>query len=292
MNLIINADDFGMSKSINEAVVELCKMGSITSTSVMINMPFAKDIKDILIYNSVSIGLHINLTEGRPISLPSEVSSIVDKNGNFFPKKELLNRISDGEVVYEHIKAEVWAQFLALRKIVGYRLSHFDSHQGSTRISIVYRALVELKNYYKLNTSIRVHCKYYLCLRNGKIDITEPSISSVVKFGLKRITIEYLFRLKRNRWRKQFKTPDGFLVTCSHKTFDLLEIIANIDTFLEFNKTLEISCHPATNINDLNETQMREVRVKEYEILKSDFFRKSINQFNLISYNALANNTF
>ena len=42
MKLIINADDFGLSKSITDGIVEGIKFGSITSTSIMVNMPYVK----------------------------------------------------------------------------------------------------------------------------------------------------------------------------------------------------------------------------------------------------------
>lgn len=37
--LIINADDFGMSKEVNEGTIQGIKAGTITSVSVMVNMP-------------------------------------------------------------------------------------------------------------------------------------------------------------------------------------------------------------------------------------------------------------
>jgi len=42
MKLIINADDFGLSKSISDGIIEGIKFGYITSTSVMAN----KEIKN------------------------------------------------------------------------------------------------------------------------------------------------------------------------------------------------------------------------------------------------------
>lgn len=41
MKLIINADDFGLSKSITDGIITGIKDGYITSTSIMINMKYA-----------------------------------------------------------------------------------------------------------------------------------------------------------------------------------------------------------------------------------------------------------
>lgn len=48
MKLIINADDFGMTKSVNKAVAELAQLGTLTSTTVMVNMPYWRQIIPVL----------------------------------------------------------------------------------------------------------------------------------------------------------------------------------------------------------------------------------------------------
>lgn len=42
MRLIINADDFGLSKSISDGIIEGIQGGYITSTSIMANMKYAE----------------------------------------------------------------------------------------------------------------------------------------------------------------------------------------------------------------------------------------------------------
>ncbi len=61
MKLIINADDFGLSPGVNEAILELGKLGTVTSTTVMTNMPYYKDIVKLLSLKNIGIGLHCNL---------------------------------------------------------------------------------------------------------------------------------------------------------------------------------------------------------------------------------------
>ena len=80
MKLIINADDFGMAKSINNAVFELSALGSISSTSVMVNMPYAAEVTTL---KNIGVGLHVNLTQGKAILDKSEINSLVDENGDF-----------------------------------------------------------------------------------------------------------------------------------------------------------------------------------------------------------------
>lgn len=64
MKLIINADDFGFSKSINAGIIGAYKEGLISSTTIMINMPCASDaISKWKENSSLGIGLHVNLTQ-------------------------------------------------------------------------------------------------------------------------------------------------------------------------------------------------------------------------------------
>ena len=60
--LIINADDFGISNSANQAVFAAFKNGVLTSTSIMANAPaFENAINMIPELKGISIGVHLNI---------------------------------------------------------------------------------------------------------------------------------------------------------------------------------------------------------------------------------------
>ena len=61
--LIINADDFGYSYSINKGVIEAIENGIVTSTSIMVDAIAADEAKDLTKYPNLSIGLHFELKE-------------------------------------------------------------------------------------------------------------------------------------------------------------------------------------------------------------------------------------
>jgi hypothetical protein len=62
-------DDFGASRSVNAAVLRLAARGAITATSCMVNMPHcdAAGLRS-LGAAGIDVGLHLNLTEGTPLS--------------------------------------------------------------------------------------------------------------------------------------------------------------------------------------------------------------------------------
>lgn len=81
--LIIDADDFGLSKAINHGIIESYKTGITTSTLLMPNLEtaehaiaLAKDHPDLF------IGQHTNFLLGKPCADPAEIPSLVDENGN------------------------------------------------------------------------------------------------------------------------------------------------------------------------------------------------------------------
>lgn len=63
-HLIVNADDFGASRGINRAILELHELGVLTSTSLMMTMPAAHDAVKLAKTNpALGVGLHVTLTD-------------------------------------------------------------------------------------------------------------------------------------------------------------------------------------------------------------------------------------
>lgn len=60
--IIINADDYGLSKKFNQGTLELIEKGIVTSTTVMIGRDFVNP-NDLLKFDDVSVGLHLELSE-------------------------------------------------------------------------------------------------------------------------------------------------------------------------------------------------------------------------------------
>ncbi len=62
--LIVNADDFGYSKGVNRGIIESHTNGIVTSTSIMVDFPFSKEIKSVIRkYPKLGIGLHFVLVD-------------------------------------------------------------------------------------------------------------------------------------------------------------------------------------------------------------------------------------
>ncbi|MBS1801647.1 MAG: ChbG/HpnK family deacetylase [Acidobacteria bacterium] len=70
--IIVNADDFGMSAEVNRAIVEAFEKNVISSATLMANMPGFEEACALTHSHRLlgKIGVHLNLTEGYPLSAP------------------------------------------------------------------------------------------------------------------------------------------------------------------------------------------------------------------------------
>lgn len=129
--LIVHADDLGADEARNTGIFEAIEAGSVTAASIMANGPAFEDgLRRIASLNRapLSFGVHLNLTEGRPLRPGLKILAGAD--GCFFGKQEGHRRLmnGDGEALKNEIRKEFAAQIQALRD-AGVRLDHLDGHQ-------------------------------------------------------------------------------------------------------------------------------------------------------------------
>ena len=150
MKLIINADDYGLSKSISNGIILGIREGYITSTSIMANMTWAEyAIQKALEYNIDCIGLHINLTVGKPIL---KNDNLINNNGYFYYNKE---QIENPKLTYQDAYNEIMAQVNAISNYSDGKLKidHLDTHHHLMDNPNIKQAIVDIAQ--KLNLPIR-----------------------------------------------------------------------------------------------------------------------------------------
>lgn len=150
MRLIINADDFGLSKSITDGIIEGIKGKYITSTTIMVNMEYAEYAIKQAIENNIScIGLHINLTVGKPII---KNKNLTDNEGKFLYNKL---QIENEKLTYEDAYDEIMAQIEKVNELSDgkIKVDHLDSHHGLCKNNNIRQAIIDIAN--KLEIPIR-----------------------------------------------------------------------------------------------------------------------------------------
>lgn len=130
--LRINADDFGIDENRTKAILEGFKLGVVTHTTAMANMPYFDEAMKFAKQDGISdkVGLHLNLTEGPAMTDPiKDCPFFCDKEGNFKVDFHLSmkNRIMLPHKYYPILKEEIEAQMRKFRE-TGSTNTHLDSH--------------------------------------------------------------------------------------------------------------------------------------------------------------------
>jgi predicted glycoside hydrolase/deacetylase ChbG (UPF0249 family) len=128
--LIVTADDYGMSDSVNEAIEECLAAGTVKVTCVMINMPANEGTAGLRRrFPHCSLGIHWNLTGGRPLLPAAQVPSLVQADGTFHPALQLRQRWSKGGINVAEVRAELRAQHARLEEVAG-PPAFWNTHQN------------------------------------------------------------------------------------------------------------------------------------------------------------------
>jgi hopanoid biosynthesis associated protein HpnK len=142
--LIVNADDFGGSHSINEAVIRAHREGILTSASLMVNEASCGEAVELAKQNpQLGVGLHLTLLMGRSALPPGEIPGLVNERQEFLndPVKvgfQYFFRRS----LREPLRKEIHAQFARFRA-TGLPLDHVNGHLHLHLHPTVFRILME-----------------------------------------------------------------------------------------------------------------------------------------------------
>lgn len=141
--LIVNADDFGWTEGVNKGIIQAHKEGIVTSTTVMMNMPFAyESVEYSKLYPNLGFGVHLVLTDGKPLG--KNYRTLTGKDGSF--KTDFIkNPCFDPKEVQEEWVLQIEA-FLRM----GIRPTHFDSHMHVHRSKELENVVAFLQKTYNL----------------------------------------------------------------------------------------------------------------------------------------------
>lgn len=121
--IIINCDDFGLSRGVNDAVLEGFKNNFISSATIMVNQDYSEEALQIWKKNNtlMNIGLHFCLDMGKPLS--KNWKDYLSKEGKFKrPHRESLHLVPES-LIEEELRAQI-----KKAESLGEKLTHIDSH--------------------------------------------------------------------------------------------------------------------------------------------------------------------
>ena len=124
--LLIRADDLGYCESVNYGIARAVKDGLVRSVGVMPNMEWAEHGVRLLDGTDVTFTVHANICQGKPITDPKLIPSLVD--GEEFKDKMIYREAKEDFVVLEEVVMEVEAQYLRLVELTGKKPYMVEAH--------------------------------------------------------------------------------------------------------------------------------------------------------------------
>jgi hopanoid biosynthesis associated protein HpnK len=148
-SLIVNADDFGLTEGVNRAILDGHRNGIITSTTLMANgMAFDSAVAAALTTPDLGVGVHLNLTQGHPVSPGSHVPSIVTSEGSFYSSPGVLAmQILRRRAKLKDIETELRKQIEKIAS-TGLRITHLDGHKHIHLLPSIFDVVLKLARDY------------------------------------------------------------------------------------------------------------------------------------------------
>src|SRR5580704_17015807 len=128
--LILNADDFGLTRGVNEGIIQSHRNGILTSATLMACGPAFDHAVELAKLNPrLGVGCHLVLVGGRAIAPLEEIPSLVSKDANLHDSLgSFVTRLSTGMIRPKEIQRELRAQILKIRA-AGIEPTHLDTHK-------------------------------------------------------------------------------------------------------------------------------------------------------------------
>jgi len=259
--LIINADDFGMPAGVNRAIVELGRLGGITSATLMAAAPATLKASEAWLRRpGFGVGCHVVLVDGAPISPPDKIPTLIDPRSQpnaprFRPTLGAFVRdLLRGRIREADIEAEAVAQIRRLQQL-DVAVTHVDSHKHTHAFPRVLRPLLRAA----------VLCSV-ACIRNP----FEPEWSIAASGNaslLRRLQVRAL-----NGQRRYFLeaaehigvfTTDGSLGVLATGSLDAATLRRILNAMPE--GVWELVCHPGHVDDDLKAAGTRLIESREIE---------------------------
>ena len=262
--LLVNADDFGLTESVNRGILDAHREGIVTSATLLANgMAFESAVAASKRFYRLGIGVHLNLTEGMPVADASQIRTLVDRRGRLsMAPARLWVGIAAGQVSLRHIEFELRAQ---VKKVIetGVRPTHFDGHKHVHVLPPVSEIVIRLAREFSVPA---VRCpveKNVNAIWPVQSDGQSP-IASFKQCLVSRAVSGLAKHLRRKLAQAALLSPARF---CGISDTGFLNesairrILANLP-----QGTTELMCHPGYCDVDLEKTGTRLLKRREIEI--------------------------
>lgn len=285
-DLILNADDFGMTLGVNEGIIRAHRDGILTSTTLMANGPAFDDaVKRANANPGLGVGCHLVLIGGKCVAHREDVASLVDEHGNL-PESlpNLVARLSSGMISGKDIARELRAQIEKIRS-AGINPTHLDTHKHTHAHPRVMEALGKVAKELGIKRVRKPVENLHDSWQTMQADGQGLSMQLVAAGAVRAVAPR--FRAISRKYGLVF--PDHFLGLAVTGQVSAAALRGMIDTLGE--GSTEIMLHPGISDDDLarSGTRLREQRETELAALLDRGVRGALRErgVRLISYREL-----
>jgi predicted glycoside hydrolase/deacetylase ChbG (UPF0249 family) len=289
-NLIVNADDLAWTEGVNRGIAQAHRYGIVTSATILANgAAFASAVELVKATPSLAVGVHLNLSDGKPVSPPETVPSIVNDRGEFKGGPEaLLLRVARRNLRIKEVEMEWESQ---IRKVVnaGIQPTHLDGHKHVHMLPGMFEIVLRLA---KRNAIAAIRISHEgSSLRAALSSGENQNIPQVMKQGVQARVLKLLARDARALAEAAgIATTDYFcgIAQTGELTIEgMKRLLQNLP-----EGTTEMMCHPGFMDQELEEsaTRLQDSRELEVEILTSTDIRNLVASqgIRLIDYRFVA----
>ncbi|MEO8049248.1 MAG: ChbG/HpnK family deacetylase [Acidobacteriota bacterium] len=261
--LVVNADDFGFTRDVNQGIVEAHRNGILTATTLMATGAAFEDAVTLARENpSLDIGIHLVLVGEPPF--PSTIPQLTHA--------ALFGRIR----IYDELHTQV-------RRVLdaGLQPTHLDTHKHTHLLPPVLAAVARLSEEYKIPWVRRPFDFPLTPATRPGIGWSKRATSQAL--GLVRRRFARILRRHGCRSTDHFA---GFQITGRYTAAELVQLIRTLP-----DGSTEFMCHPGICGDELRaaRTRLKESRERELRALTSPEVRAALaeSEVELVSYRSL-----
>lgn len=282
--LIVNADDFGLTRGVNRAIAQANREGIVTSATVMANSRgFAEAVELASSQPELKTGCHVVLIDGEPLS--SGAATLTNNSARFRTSlKEFASAAVRKQISSEEIQQETEAQICKLQA-AGLNVTHVDSHKHTHMFPHILRPVLRAARTCGVR-AVRNPFEPWRCwpksvvLANGALWLRAAGVGCFAVFAA---------AFRRAVLGENMLTTDGSVGIVATGKLDLMLLLATLEALPE--GTWELVCHPGYSDAELQAAGTRLVQSREVELqaLTSPEVRNLIKRrgIELISYSDL-----
>lgn len=133
--VIVEADDFGLTPAIAKTILALLDQGVVTATNCMPTMPGFQDAMQLAeAAGHTQLGIHLIIDRHLPASSPEQIASLVDERGCLLAFDQFTARLAIGEINLGELASELRQQ-IKLAQRFGVTIDHITTHKNFELLS-------------------------------------------------------------------------------------------------------------------------------------------------------------